>query len=243
MPEQTATHPRVFQLDPTPKKLKIKMALHGASGVGKTRLASDIARHFKTFYMSSEKSEATFYSNPNFDQIRENLDLMHLSSWSDVQEAFGYISENPDKYDWVIADSLTEINRIVKDNILIDSKDETLSMRQWGKVSVRMEKFVRYLRDLPTNILFICLTTGEENKLTGEVKMYPSLTGKLKEELSGFTDITGYMYTHEDPNTPNQVQRAVQFTNTPRAIAKDRFDKLTFEPADMTMILRKLGLL
>jgi phage nucleotide-binding protein len=225
------------------KKIKIKMNLYGKSGVGKTRLALQIAKHFKTFLIFSEKSETSIVNHPDFDQIEKNLEFVEVDSWNGVKGAFDYVTENQNNYEWIIVDSLTDINKRVIEDVTESSKEETMSMRQWGQVTNRMERFIRYIRDLKTNIAFICLSTGDKNEMTGEITQYPSLTGRLKEEFPAYLDINGYMYTLEDKTNPGQTQRAIQFTSSPKAIAKDRFDKLQYEYADMTAIFKKLGIL
>ncbi len=242
-PAAQPVRPGIYKLDASPRKLKVKMGIHGKAGVGKTRLASDIARFFKTFVMTSEFGTASIVSNPNFPEIQPNLDLKDITSWEDTKSAFEYITEHQDEYDWTIVDSLTDINKRIIDDILQNTKDEVMSMRQWGQVSARMDRLIRYMRDLRTNVLFICLTSGEKNELTGEITQYPSLTGKLKEELPAYLDIMGYMYTVESREQPGTVERHIQFTSSPRAVAKDRFDKLTYEHANMESILKKLDLI
>jgi phage nucleotide-binding protein len=225
-----------------PKKIAVKMNIFGGSGVGKTRLAAQIARHFKTFMIFSERSEATFPYHPDIDVIEQNLDIAEVSSWSDVQKAYDFITAKQDEYQWVITDSVTDINKRIIEDIQSTSKDEVMSQRLWGQVTSRLEKLIRYIRDLRTNILFISLATGDKNDETGGTKQYPSLTGRLKEEFGAYLDINGYMYTISDKNAPNGVARYIQFINTPAANCKDRFDKLTYEPPDMTQIFRKLGI-
>lgn len=227
----------------SPRALKIKMNIYGPSGVGKTRLALGIAKHAKTFLIFSEKSETSIQSYPEFERIEPNLEFAEVESWEQTKAAFDYVSENQAKYEWVIVDSLTDVNKRIKDEIEENAKDEVMSQRQWGQVTSRMERFIRFVRDLKVNVLFVCLASSEKNEMTGEVRLYPSLTGRLKEEMPAYLDINGYMYTVEDRNNPGTVQRGIQFVNTPRAIAKDRFDKLTYEPADMSVILKKIGLI
>ena len=227
----------------SPKKVKIKMGVYGKSGVGKTRLALQIANHFKTFLVFSEKSESSIVSHPDFTRFEHNLEFTEVDSWEGVKKAFDYITVNQDKYDWVIVDSLTDINKRVIEDITESSKEETMSMRQWGQVTSRMERFIRFIRDLRTNVLFVCLSVGDKNEMTGEITQYPSMTGRLKEEMPAYLDINGYMYTVESRTEPGTVDRCLQFTSSPRAVAKDRFDKLTYEYANMDAILKKLGMI
>ncbi len=236
-------HPKVYKLGSNPEKVKTKINVHGKSGVGKTWFVADIAMHFKTFMMSSEFSQVTIQKHNNFARIDPNLDLWDVDSWDSVRGAFDYLMENQGKYDWAIVDSLTDVNKRVIEDIQASNKDEQMSMRQWGQVTGRMEKFIRYIRDIRINVAFTTLSKGEKNDLTGEICQYPSLTGGLKEEFPAYLDINGYMYTAESKTEPGKTDRIVQFVSTPKAIAKDRHNCLSYEPADMTNILKKLKLI
>jgi hypothetical protein len=221
----------------------LKIGLYGKSGVGKTWAALGIAKHFKTFLIFSERSDTSIRSHPDFDLIEPNLEYVDVYSWEDTKKAFEYVTENQDKYRFVIVDSLTDINKRIIEDLVENSKEEMLSQRQWGQVTSRLERFIRFVRDLRTNVVFICLSTSEKNELTGEICQLPSMTGRLKEEMPAYLDMNGYMYTYDDRDNPGTVARAIQFVATPRAIAKDRNNILTYETADMTAILKKLKMI
>lgn len=237
-------YPQVYRMDETTTDLHIKMLVHGESGIGKTWLALELARYFETLLVFSERSRSAIKSHPHFSEIRKKLHIMDCHSWSDVMYCKDYAAANLASFQWVVFDSLTDIGKRCADDVAEGKDDkkeaDTLSKRDWGKVSFRMQKFTREVRDLYTNVLFIALSTGVPNDLTGEVKFYPSLTGKLKEEMSPLMDTTGYMYPYDNSG---EISRGVLFTTSPIAIAKDRNNKLKNEPADMTLILRKLGLI
>src|SRR3989304_5577489 len=129
-----AVKSKIYKLDDDPRSTKIKMGLYGKSGVGKTRLAVTVAKHFKTFLISSERSNTTIKSHPEFQSIKPNLDIMDIENWDDVKAAFDHIVGNQDIYQWVVVDSLTDINKRVIDDVQTSSKEETMSMRQWGMV-------------------------------------------------------------------------------------------------------------
>lgn len=221
----------------------LKIGFYGKSGVGKTWMALALAKHFKTFLIFSERSDTSIRSYPDFDQIEHNLEYVDVYSWEETKRAFEYVTENQNKYQFVIVDSLTDVNKRIIEDLTENSKEEMLSMRQWGQVTSRMERFIRFVRDLRTNVVFVCLSTSEKNELTGEVCQFPSMTGRLKEEMPAYLDINGYMYTYDDKDNPGTVARAIQFVSTPRAIAKDRTNRLTYESANMTAILKKLQMI
>lgn len=244
-PAETAkANPRVYKISKSPERIKTKLNFYGKSGTGKTWMLADIAMYFKTLMISSEYSQVTIQKHNNFAKIDPNLDIFDVDSWDSVREAFDYLLENQAKYEWVLIDSLTDINKRAIEDITASTKDETMTMRSWGQVTQRMEKFIRYIRDLRINVGFSALATSEKNDMTGEVCQYPSLTGKLKEEFPAYLDINGYVFTKEHATEPGKIDRMVQFTNSPKAIAKDRHNTFAnYEPANMTDLLKKMKLI
>lgn len=237
-------HPRVYKISQSPERIKTKMNLYGKSGTGKTWMMADIAKHFRTLMISSEFSQVTIQKHNNFALIDPNLEIFDVDSWDSMREAFDFLLENQAKYEWVLIDSLTDINKRAIEDIASSTKDEAMSMRQWGQVSQRIEKLIRYIRDLRINVGFSTLATSEKNDMTGEVCMYPSLTGRLKEEFPAYLDINGYVFTKESQTEPGKVDRMIQFVNSPKAIAKDRHNTFAnFEFADMTTLLRKMKMI
>lgn len=233
--------PQLRKLTGNVKDEKHKIMIYGKSGIGKTRFASDLAVHFKVFMMCSELKRTSIISNPNFPKIQDNLEVWDALSWNDVKDGFNYISNNINEFEWVIVDTLTDINKRIIEDVHESSREETMSQREWGKVTSRMEKFIRFTRDLRTNVLFIALATGEKNDLSGEITQYPSMTGKLKEEVPGYMNTIGYCYATEGREA-GTYDRKIIFEASPKAIAKDEFDVLTVEPLDMESFLKKTKL-
>jgi phage nucleotide-binding protein len=221
------------------KDEKHKILIYGKTGVGKTRFASDLATKFRVFMMCSELKRTSIISNPNFPAIKPNLDVWDALSWDDVKEGFNYVSDHQSEYDWVIVDSITDINKRIIEDINAASKEELMSQRDWGKVTMRLEKFIRFTRDLRTSVLFVALASGEKNELTGEITQYPSMTGKLKDEIPAYMNSVGYCYTAESREEPGKINRYISFQASPKAIAKDEFDCLAIEPLNMINFISK----
>jgi len=235
-----------YQLPPN-KDILVNALIYAESGVGKTEFAVELAKHYKVLYLNAEKSLSTIQNHPLRKEIQPNLDIIDVSTWEEISNAFSCAYEGTGKYKWVIVDSLTDLNRCAKDEILSVAKEaDSLSLREWGKVSLRMEKIVRYFRDLKINTMFIALSKNIKNDSTQETKAFPAIAGSLKEECPAMVDLCGYMYTY-DSGEESKQGRAIQFFNSPRAIGKDRFDKLETEilprSGGCTAILKKLGLL
>lgn len=240
---ETTLHPKLRSLSADPREDKHKILIYGKSGVGKTRFAADLACYFRVFLLTSEKKRTSIRSSPNFRRIEPNLKYWEASSWDEVQEGMLFLSDNYRNFDWAVIDSVTDINKRIREEVNKKSKDEVLSKLDWNKISSRMERFIRFTRDIPINVLFIALSTETRNDLTGQVTQYPSVTGGLKEEMPGYMETIGYAYTAESKTEAGSYDRWISFQASPAAVCKDEFDVLTVEPLNMDQFLLKTGLM
>ena len=90
LPHPLAT-PRfpTYQL-PTSKDTPVNILLYGESGVGKTEFAVELAKHFKVLYLNAEKSLSTIQNHPLLKEIKPNLDIIDVSTWEEISNAFCY---------------------------------------------------------------------------------------------------------------------------------------------------------
>ena len=130
-----------------------------------------------------------------------------------------------DKYDTIVFDSLTECQKLFKDEIL-GSRD-TLKIQEWGLLANRMLKFIRLVRDLPFHI--IC--TALADKITdgdGVVTMnLPQFEGKkTANEVMQYFSAVGYLFgkneivKNEDGSETKTLNRHLMFENTNRWMVK-----------------------
>ena len=108
------------------------------------------------------------------------------------------------------------------DNVDIDVP----SPREWGKSGERMRRILRAARDLPMHTFFTALEAQETDQQTDVTRFFPSIPGKLKNELSGFFDVVGRLEAKSVPGKPGEVMRTLQTARTTKVAAKDRFDIL-----------------
>lgn len=106
----------------------------------------------------------------------------------------------PTLYYSVGVDSLTEVQKKSMDTILAEPKrlekhdPDKPNLEDYLKNTVQIRKLVRKLRDLPYHLCLICLIADDKED-TGEPVKRPLLTPKLAEEVMGFCDLIGCMYT------------------------------------------------
>ncbi len=81
-------------------------------------------------------------------------------------------------YDTLGFDSLTEIQKIIKDGILGDRGSENMTFKDWGKLADRTLGFVRTVRDLPFHIVCTALRSDATDDDGGIISVGPAFEGR-----------------------------------------------------------------
>ena len=108
---------------------KIKALIYGDSGAGKSFLAASAPRPL--VLLTEPNGQASImHSNPD-------ADLIHISSAKMLGDILKSLTENPKqwaKYDSLIIDSLTEVQRLCKDD-LTNKGRSPMKLQDWGKLA------------------------------------------------------------------------------------------------------------
>jgi phage nucleotide-binding protein len=218
----------------------INMLLYGYYGVGKTYLgatAQDDKALAPLLIIDVEGGTTTV-------RHRSDIEVIRASTFNRVVEVWSHLHNMGAKLPWktVMIDSLTELQKLDMNDIMrgVVNKDpdrdpDVPSQREWGKSSNHMRNIVRRFRDLPCNTIFTALAKEEKDGETGQVTVMPSLPGKLANEVPGFIDIVGYLYTNnETKNGASKITRMLLTQPTRKYKAKDRlaaFGDVVEEPS------------
>lgn len=203
-----------------------KVVIYGDPGVGKTTLASLAP---KPLIINAEGGTLSLNLFRNhFDKF--DFKTMKVESIQDLQDIFWYLKSGNHDRQTVIIDSLTEIQQVSMDEVLSDPRrddkhdPDTPIISDYGKNTNRMRKIIRNFRDLPMNVVFTCLAEERKDEDTGSVKIQPALTPRIAQDLMGYVDVVGYMYTTKvkDKGT---VRRLLTQPKG-KFVAKDRSGKL-----------------
>lgn len=217
----------------------MNMLIYGDPGVGKTVLAgsaSEIEAMSPVLFVDVEGG--TMSLRNKYPQV----DVVRVSNWVDMVTVYKELADNPNLYKTVVLDSLTEIQKFSMYNIMKDliqgdpDRDPDVpGLREWGKNSEQVRRFVRAFRDLPVNTIFTALAAVDKDQKTGLTVNRPGLSGKLSAEVAGFLDIVCYMYIRV---VDGDVKRLLLTSSTDSCIAKDRSDSLppVLEEPDMQTI-------
>jgi len=214
----------------------LNMLIYGESGVGKTTLAgsADAVPDMRPvlFVDIEGGTESLRAQYPSVETVR-------VMTWKEMQQVYDELHRGKHGYQTIVLDSLTEIQKFNMYNIMgelvkvrPDLDPDVPGMREWGKNLEQIRRFVRGFRDLPMHTIFTALEVSDKNDRTGEVKLNPMLSGKLKGEIPAFLDIVVYFFMKK---VNDEMVRAILCQKTDSHVAKDRTGRLPRTIAKPTM--------
>lgn len=202
---------------------KLNMLVYGEAGVGKTWLAGSASRvpsMRNVLYVDAEAGKATLREHPE-------VEIVPARKWADYISIYNALRAGGHSYHTVVLDSLTEILEQCKDQVMIEMKldpeneqrDEDIpSIREWGKLQVRLLRLIRLYRDLDMNVIFIAHAERVQLK-SGKTKWMPMLNGKLQMKVPQIPDVVLFMYNQE---VDGEQRRLMLTGQTDIAVAKVR---------------------
>jgi len=222
---------------------RINMLLYGEAGVGKTWLAgsaSAVPTMRNVLYLDAEGGSVTLREWPEVEMLR-------CTAWQDYTSVYHALKAGGHGYQTVVLDSLSEINEQNREQVMVEMKADpenesrdadVPSLREWGKMQVRLLRLIRLYRDLPMNVIFIA--HAERVKLnSGKQKWMPLLNGKTQMKVPQIPDLVFFMYNQE---VDGDQKRLLLTAQTDNATAKVRGCRMPAvigveEPVTMKTIL------
>lgn len=201
----------------------VNMLLYGDSGVGKTVFAgsgrergkNDLIIDIEGGTLSAARSKSKANVLPAYD----------YDSFLDIVEA---IEEDPDRFEWVIVDSLTKLQDLIWNKIMSEAVAKNPSrspykreLQEWGEAQSRLKDLVERLKNSDANVLFIALADSEfdEDGNTVRVPAIHGSKGKVQAWVSAQMDVVAYLRVLSNEGGSF---RAIHFNKTPEYYAKDR---------------------
>lgn len=231
----------------------INMLVYGYPGAGKTMLAGsadEVDSMSPVLFIDIEGGTKTIRKRfPTVDVVRvsnvfDDKGNLKKTAWQSLQDVYEGIRkkaaiEGSMPYKTIVIDSLTEGHKTSMESIMLqvqkkdpDRDPDIPAMRDWGKSSEQIRRFVRAFRDLPCHTIFTALEASTKDATTGAIQVHPSLPGKLALEIPGYLDEVLYLYSK--PNK-EAVARFLLSQPTGKHIAKDRSGNLPTTMEDPTM--------
>lgn len=169
--------------------------VYGETGVGKTVFASTAPRPI--LWLESEGGTNSI-ADPT------GIDIARVTSLETYREAVRYLRANPDTYSTVVLDSFTEtqaqiLKEIMRKAVQMDTSGErdefSPLFQEYQRLTGVTREIARSFRDLPQHVVITALERTDKDDMTGRTRVRPRLTPTVADELPGFMDVVGYMYT------------------------------------------------
>jgi phage nucleotide-binding protein len=206
--------------------------VHGMSGAGKTVFAGTAAPVGKTLLADVEAGTMSI-----MDKITTGaIQAVKIDKYQDFTDMILELKNSDHGFDTLVVDSGTELQKLYLE--MVGGNKEMPTLQDYGKLANETRKSLRFLRDLPMNLIYITLSKDEKDEQFGSIVRKPSLTGKLPEEACGYMDLVLYITTKE---IDGKVERVAITQPTERLYAKDRSGKLErYEKPDFAVIYGKI---
>jgi len=206
----------------------VKILVYGHAGAGKTTLATTMPN---PVIISAEGGLLSIKDS--------NIPYIEVSTMDDLKEAYSWLlTEEGQKFDSVVLDSLSEIGEVVLIHEKTVSKDGRAA---YGEMATQMTALIRAFRDLPNKNVLMTAKVEKSSDESGRLLYAPSMPGaKLGQQLPYFFDLVLALRVEKDAE--GIAQRALMCDSDGLWTAKDRSGKLqAWEAPDLGNIIREIG--
>lgn len=223
-----------------------KALIYGSTGVGKSVFCG-ASQYLRTFFIDVDIGIDSVRANPT-----TRWDLVHVAQvrcQADFFKAYDFIEANCSQYDLVVVDTVTELQRLILQELVGASSIKKMyaDQRDWGTILLVMEHFARKFRGLPLHVIW---TAHENHELDPDTQRYmyvPSFQGQFKMQYGKhFGNIARYQLFDEQKKGENNTTQTIthRFLNCQRdqaTEAKDRSSSLEkYEPPNIDTVIGKV---
>lgn len=209
--------------------LAVKLLVYGDSGVGKTFLVSQAKKPLIVLTERNGYASAA-HANPEAMIVEchsaQDLRAIVLDAQDSAVDALDDKGKKIKiNFDTLVIDSLTEVQRLFKDEILADSRRDIFTQQDWGKLADKMRKFVRAIRDLPMTVVCTALLESSTEEASGTRFVCPQFEGrKTKAEILQYFTAVGMLFKRNVKEDDQRVmQRNLMFDGPERVMCKPAF--------------------
>lgn len=209
----------------------VNLLIYGDSGVGKTVFAGS---DDDVLFIAPEDNGTL--SAKRFGSTAKKW---KIATWPDIVAAYEWlVDQDPIPFNWVVLDSLTEMQQMCMAHILAEAAElnpgrdpDVPQLQDWQPYFLRFQRLVKAFNSLEVNVLYTALQTDEENE-DGEKVVLPMLQGKgtqFSKQTASWMTSFGHMKVmrkpagvDEDGNKKYDEFRQIQWRASKTVMAKDR---------------------
>lgn len=183
---------------------------YGRSGTGKTTLASTFPKPILLIDINDQGTDSI--------SDVEGLDVLDVRDWDGFEEAFWWLTANPEKYKTIVIDTTSQLQGICIEQVLRKKKLKgnkragdwgTMTMREWGEVSALMKTWISNIGSLPMERVFIAqdrtFNTSEEGAETMlDPEVGPRLSPSIAAHLNAIANVIGCTFIRQKTRTMKQ---------------------------------------
>lgn len=166
----------------SPQTHKVKILIYWDSGTGKTTLASTAPN---TLFICSENGLLSIADkSPSYVEVKTIDDLFTV---------YHYLKNNDGQFDTIVIDSISEISKIIKDQ-LTNNWSKMMQIQERWKYGEKIIQSVRQIINLDYNV--VCIIHDQKViDEDGTVKQYSiAIQWSAKDEIKRYFDIIAYTY-------------------------------------------------
>lgn len=225
------------------KDVHVKLLIQGKSGAGKTTLGAMMPKPL-VILTEANGLPSILAANPDAIVVRiyDPAAYGKATSYEVLSETMALAATGAfgDDVESVVADSATEIQRVIKEQILrekgvLDSPGYVFTQQDWGLLTERMRRFARMFRDVPYHTMMITLSEENRDEDGAVSAVVPQFEGKkLAGEVAQFFSAVGLAFKRmiKVEGQPDAVAFEVLFQGASKFLVKPCRPLKNIEPAD-----------
>lgn len=215
---------------------KINMLLHADSGVGKTVFAGSGVDHGKHDLIIDLEGGTLSAARSN-----SKTNAIRVTDYDQLEQIVTAVEDEPDRFGWVIVDSITEMQDLIWKKILEDAVGRNPSrskykreLQEYGEAQARLKDIVTRLNQAGANTLWLARSDSEldEDGNTLKVPAIHGQQGGISAWVCAQMDVVAYMKV---ARVDNKEVRATFFNRKPEFYAKDRLRVFSKPQTNLTL--------